>query len=126
MKPIHREITKLAVNPYAKTCQLIQTGERDAMEATKRPWTIELREDRNPNELTIITESKIDGAQLLIAGSIYSPANARLIAAAPDLLEACQDAYGWLSECLPGTHQSEIALKLKAALAKVRPAGKGA
>lgn len=45
-------------------------------------------------------------------------ANARLIAAAPDLLEACRAALEWLGECHKGTHQAEIADELRAAIAK--------
>jgi hypothetical protein len=47
-------------------------------------------------------------------------ANACLIAAATDLLAACDVALDWLGDCEKGTAQAEIADELRAAIAKAR------
>ena len=52
-------------------------------------------------------------------GNAYKEANARLIAAAPELLDACKDALAFL-RCDLGIPEREMILRLELAIAKAK------
>lgn len=53
----------------------------------------------------------------------YASKIADLIAAAPELLEACKEAYDWMSICPRGTDQWERVQTLKDAIRKAEGGG---
>lgn len=89
-------------------------------EHTPGPWRIggtkDLKHGRG-------REIAADAARIGIVYGVIDPdviANARLIAAAPELLEACRDAASKIDDCLDGkiNFRSDFADRLKAAIAK--------
>jgi hypothetical protein len=84
---------------------------------TPGPWEFRLEAYR-----TVIFHKAEVGEKALAVGAGHYPsniANARLIAAAPDLLEACEALTHW-DECWPSAALGEALRKARAALAKAK------
>lgn len=91
---------------------------------TKGPWQFWDRE--NPSHALITDEQGSAGIATPIL-RIHSPtgecpeemrANARLIAAAPDLLEACEATMVWFETLAAGQPMADMLEKVKAAIRK--------
>jgi hypothetical protein len=92
---------------------------------TPGPWTaFELgKEDGTWEKWSIVHNGPLCYGGDACQGPIVSEANARLIAAAPELLEACEEALGPLQDAQNGLRSSLAAkafMKVKAAIAKAK------
>ena len=92
--------------------------------STGKQWTV--REDKQKgmiSEYRFIIEcnTNVPGIKGTVARAGYLP-YARLMAAAPELLEACKEALGEFPPMILGLHpQNPTLLKLKRAIAKATP-----
>lgn len=98
---------------------------------TPGPWHYGMAKIKIDDEYDYCIKAVIDGSSYVISEAFgrvsertrpNAEANARLIAAAPELYEALEDALkGWLATTSePGLNLGEIEKKMKAALAKAR------
>ena len=96
--------------------------ETKTVKHTEGPWTLKPSEYGCAHEISFATTSYGMIARVFTPGFQHLPeapneqeclANARLVAAAPDLLEACTNALG-----LANTHSHPLAKSLRAAIAK--------
>lgn len=83
---------------------------------TPGPWTVMLRGERGTFHVLEAQRHEAEHTSDGVDGYTVSSANARLIAAAPDLLHACKVALPLIEEWLQGT--PETADLLRAAIAK--------
>jgi hypothetical protein len=100
---------------------------------TPGKWQAALSDPREPEgEWEVFVESEDDDAPPVFIAEFLTPANARLIAAAPDLLDALRIVTGWLegaADALAGEDEQddedcrEVVAMARAALAKAEPSG---
>lgn len=88
---------------------------------TSGPWRIHLRWERPPR-LWVQREDAFAVARIMYSGisKDEAEANARLVAAAPDLLEACEAAYASLGFSVNDQTLRAITNQLAAAIAKAK------
>lgn len=97
---------------------------------TPGPWHWSTIDDDQANEdepyhfIQIEKNSGWRGEDYMSVSGVCSEANARLIAAAPDLLEALQEVMGWISNWNPNFEHDdewpETRARVGAAIAKAR------
>ncbi len=73
------------------------------MKHTPGPWRIS---DARSTKVVLIDDAKGQAVGELVWADVRNPADARLIAAAPDLLEALEKTESALARCI-GPHKSE-------------------
>jgi hypothetical protein len=98
---------------------------------TPGPWSVRADTGRIAmmSDLRVQAREHADGlnllkpiARLYLQGSEVK-ANARLIAAAPDLLEACRAAYAWFTDDVLTDDARKAVILLREAIAKATAAG---
>lgn len=72
--------------------------EGESMEHTKGPWRVVAGHVASGHELVVASCPADNGNGVVRPNSTQCDANLRLIAAAPDLLEACKDALGFTTD----------------------------
>ena len=89
---------------------------------TPGPWNTELRPNHAPTDRWVITAKTVERVAVVsVRGGAESPeANARLIAAAPDLLEALEEAVGDLETMIQVRGDSIDLTAYRAAIAKAK------
>ncbi|WP_107327721.1 hypothetical protein [Agrobacterium pusense] len=94
----------------------------DTVKHTPGPWQIEGRYDVEFGSLYLSTihPMPIFELQPLVGSRDVHLANARLIAAAPDLLEALIDCIGRFTEAFPASENYEPIQKARVAIAKAK------
>ena len=90
------------------------------MEHTPGPWRVVRPEYTNEHLTRIVPRVRQDGSFPFYCslGGENREANARLIAAAPELLEACRELLEWTRDCVLNAHTLE---KIEAAITKAEP-----
>ncbi len=77
--------------------------------------------DASDNTVAHLVHVKSRQAGLLMYDEEMTNANARLMAASPALLAACEAAWNCIAELSPTQARVEVAQMLQAALAKAKP-----